>query len=870
MNQRVIALAFCVVCVVAWTCSKDGSSSVTPGAQVPSADFSGTNIDGFLPLTVTFEDKSTGAIDQWYWEFGDGQTSTEQHPTHEYTEFGEHSGVYNVKLIVVGAAGPHSIEKPGYITTHYAAPEAAFTAAPTVGAVPMPVQFTDQSQNQVATWSWNFGDPASGNQNSSSEQNPRHTYSAPGNYTVRLTVTGPGEDQDTRLMPAFVQALVPVGDPSFESQGTGVLPQAPWSVVGTGHRIRPFAPASNTDRWMPTQGTKWCEISTLGSADTTPPSNPTAPGQTPENGNFTLLPVGGLGISQMIRYPAERTLLKFEAAFISKDSVAVGSQDWMSVDITDGVAAYNLYYRDTSTPFSNVDSSIYDVDMTPVETVRADLSQLFEDSTTSTLLMISVVIGNRGTGAGPANGYVDNFRFEPALTAVLAKFTNTTPNGFGTSEHPFEVTFTNQSSNATSRTWNFFDGFCTSSCPTGQQETHPYTTVGNYTVALRATNGSNYDITAIPSHVHIQQGPLADFDAPTNAAENQPVVFDNESSGADPTNPQCYRWDWGDGATTTQNFTAPNPSHLYEVPNNLASKSFTVKLTVFGAGGQVDESPPFSITVHAPPNVRTTTSASLVNNSYEAAVNAPINFNAILITNPVMSGAVSSWKWEFGDPTPPPISSHSGPFGCEGLNEQCSAALGTSPNQVFTQSASHTYYSTTCLPNHGVKVVKLTATGPGGVREYFLDHALALRTTFAMVRSVFKSTPGIHASCTGCHTSSGGDGGLDLDSPANDPNHAWNELVGAPAEGPGSCDPPNMNRVTASDPCRSYLLVKVLGGPACTGSPGLGSGCVSMPPSYNTQLQAYENCGVSASNPCMCSKHIELIRDWIAAGAKNN
>lgn len=52
----------------------------------------------------------------------------------------------------------------------------------TGGYAPLIVQFTDLSENAEA-WNWNFGD-----ESASSEQNPVHTYSVAGNYTVSLTV----------------------------------------------------------------------------------------------------------------------------------------------------------------------------------------------------------------------------------------------------------------------------------------------------------------------------------------------------------------------------------------------------------------------------------------------------------------------------------------------------------------------------------------------------------------------------------------------------------------------------------------------------------------------------------------------------------
>jgi outer membrane protein assembly factor BamB len=70
------------------------------------------------------------------------------------------------------------------IVFHEAAPVADFTADVTSGNVPLTVQFTDLSTNSPTSWSWDFGDGAT-----STEQNPSHTYAAPGSYMVVLTAT---------------------------------------------------------------------------------------------------------------------------------------------------------------------------------------------------------------------------------------------------------------------------------------------------------------------------------------------------------------------------------------------------------------------------------------------------------------------------------------------------------------------------------------------------------------------------------------------------------------------------------------------------------------------------------------------------------
>ncbi|SCG84728.1 PKD domain-containing protein [Methanobacterium congolense] len=65
-----------------------------------------------------------------------------------------------------------------------AAPTAAFSANTTSGSAPLNVQFTDSSIGTPTSWLWDFGDGVT-----STEQNPTHTYTKPGNYTVTLTTS---------------------------------------------------------------------------------------------------------------------------------------------------------------------------------------------------------------------------------------------------------------------------------------------------------------------------------------------------------------------------------------------------------------------------------------------------------------------------------------------------------------------------------------------------------------------------------------------------------------------------------------------------------------------------------------------------------
>jgi PKD repeat protein len=162
-----------------------GTSTATQTIAVytaPKANFKASVKSGTAPLTVQFTDESTGGITGWSWDFGDGQTSTDQNPSHAYTA----AGTYTVTLTVTNPGGPSKKTMSNYITV-YAPANAAFTATPAIGLAPLAVSFTDQSTGTISKWKWSFGDGKT-----STSQNPTHTYSKGGLYSVTLTVSGHG------------------------------------------------------------------------------------------------------------------------------------------------------------------------------------------------------------------------------------------------------------------------------------------------------------------------------------------------------------------------------------------------------------------------------------------------------------------------------------------------------------------------------------------------------------------------------------------------------------------------------------------------------------------------------------------------------
>jgi PKD repeat protein len=129
-----------------------------------------------------FHDLSSPAPTSWAWTFGDSGTSSASQPTHSYAA----PGLYSVGLTVVTSEGTGSWST---ILNVSAAdfPVAGFSRSPGSGTAPLDVQFVDTSSPTPTSWAWDFD----GNGTTDSTlQNPNHTYTTAGTYTVKLTVNG--------------------------------------------------------------------------------------------------------------------------------------------------------------------------------------------------------------------------------------------------------------------------------------------------------------------------------------------------------------------------------------------------------------------------------------------------------------------------------------------------------------------------------------------------------------------------------------------------------------------------------------------------------------------------------------------------------
>ena len=202
----------------------DGTIYFASGTKVyalkdvlPVADFTSTQLtNGETPITIQFTDKSIHDTSSWLWNFGDGTTSTEQNPTHNYTT----AGNYTISLTVTNDVGS-DIKTVTKMISVYPPVEVNFTSDVASGTSPLTVNFTDSSL-YATSWAWDFdGD---GNIDST-EQNPTYTYNnTPGKYNVTLTATGPGgSDTKTETIIILPSVTASVKGGSYNATQTVTL-----------------------------------------------------------------------------------------------------------------------------------------------------------------------------------------------------------------------------------------------------------------------------------------------------------------------------------------------------------------------------------------------------------------------------------------------------------------------------------------------------------------------------------------------------------------------------------------------------------------------------------------------------------------------
>lgn len=165
--------------------------------------------------TSSIADNSTLS---WQWNFGDGNTSVQQNPSHIFTSV----GVYNVTLVATSPYGC-SHQKMAVMNGFVASPIASFSVNPQELCQGADNTFQDNSTPggaAISNWSWDFADGST-----SISANPVKRYTQPGTYTVRLVVTNQAGCVSTPFtLPVTVhlQPVIDAGSSYVVQEGTPI------------------------------------------------------------------------------------------------------------------------------------------------------------------------------------------------------------------------------------------------------------------------------------------------------------------------------------------------------------------------------------------------------------------------------------------------------------------------------------------------------------------------------------------------------------------------------------------------------------------------------------------------------------------------
>lgn len=574
----------------------------------PVVDF--TVVDSIscsAPFTVQFTDVTPGAT-SWLWDFGDGNTSTLQNPSHTYQDFGE----YSVSLTVsTGPGCSNSIVKPAIIKIR---PITMSINAPAGGCVPFTYtpQATVSSIDNIVSYQWDLGEPGAV---FTGENPPPYTYNNPGTYAVTLTVTTEQGCVQTLTVPNAVQTgTPPIADFSFspnnvcasemilfQNQST-VSPGADVSFLwnfGDGESSSLQNPQHiYTDTGLLTITlivfNNRCPDTAEQQITVLPPvalfnytvncatnqvtfrdSSLVDPGLTPltyswqmgdpANTTFNVKDPPPFTYPGPGTYNVTLTVTNGSCSYTTTEPVTIADEPAdFTIDHNPVCRNGQFTLSAINSNASNIQNYEWEVDGVTVGSGRSITHRIADNGVYDVTLIITDINGCITSKTMPdyitVGGPVANF--EPANPGACLSRT---------------TTFTDLSTPAGSIVnWHFAFGDGHEQDFTSGPFTHVYDGLGTYSVSLTITDAQGCtDTYTLPADL-IVSDPIAGFRADTFYCPGAPLSFIDTSSGAG----LSYQWYFGDGNTST----IQNPTNVYPT----GDADYTVKLVITDISGCTD------------------------------------------------------------------------------------------------------------------------------------------------------------------------------------------------------------------------------------------------------------------------------------------
>ena len=607
-------------------------SSSCISLAAPEPDFIADVTVGCAPLTVQFEDVSTGIVSGRFWNFPGGSPSTaeDQFPLVTYNT----PGSYEVSLQVSNSAGFAVKTESSYITV-LGGPVANFSN--TVNN--LSIQTSNLSTN-ATSYIWNFGDGSP----TSTATSPAHTYTQAGTYTIRLTAINECGQSVKELMVTVISPLTA----AFSASATQGC--APLSVT--------FSDQSQGN------ATSWMWTFEGGTPATSTAQNPTVTFS--QAGTYNVSLTVGNGSLQSTAQQVDYVVVNGGPTAAFATNASLGNNVVQFANNSTAASNYEWFFGDDVESTEENPSHTYEADGAYTVTLVAH-NACGNDTSTQTLIILlpptatftqnlsngcqglSIVFTAVPQGEGltyawtfeggnpassdapnPTVSYATAGTYDVQLIVSNAAGADTvaqsgvvivSPNpqaAFTANGNLGDavVQFGNTSTDASSYQWFFGDD----SESTEENPSHTYEADGTYTVTLVANNACGSDTTT--QEVTILLPPNATFTQNlSNGCEGLSVDFTAAPQGEGLT----YAWTFEGGNPASSD--APNPTVSYATAG-----TYDVQLIVSNAAG-----------------ADTIAQNDVVNILGGAAANFSAAVNGFNVNFENNSIGGSTYFWDFGD-----------------------------------------------------------------------------------------------------------------------------------------------------------------------------------------------------------------------------
>ena len=594
-------------------CYSDTASKTIIINPLPTVGFT-TNLPACATKNVLFTDTSkalAGNIIKWTWNFANGRPDSILNTVTPFNYSYTSAGTYPVKLSVETDKGcKNAIPIIQNVVIHpqplpaFVSPEVCLSDASAI--------FNDTSSvvsGNITTWAWNFGDPASGINNTSNLQFPQHRYNAIGSYTATLTVTTNNNCVATLPQTFTVNGDIPVSN--FFSQTIGfcgndstVIRDSSTVNFGSVTKVlivwdNDFNPTVVQTDDLPFVGKlykhKYPEF------------------QTPLTKIFKVRYRAYSGATCVNEITKPITVYAVpKVQFTNVPNICLDASARQIIEATEigGVQPGNGIF--TGTGISN--TGLFNPALvTPnTYTIKYVYTSNFgcKDSASNTLKVLAPAIANYGTN-----------RTLCANKLITFYDSSTIPTGVGT---------------IVKYVWSFGDGTADSIKNNNTNVTHTYSLFGNYTTTLTITT-SNGCIVSKQKIISVKPLPTVNFrPADSLCLPNANVQFTNLSTMADGTdNALTYRWNFGDATSTSNTSSSKNPTHIYT-----STGPYNVLLECTSGSGCIKDTTIALTTIHPKPTANfTSDSASLCEKQF-------VQFKDL---STGADGTINAWSWNFGN-----------------------------------------------------------------------------------------------------------------------------------------------------------------------------------------------------------------------------